>query len=443
MAATVLAAAACASLVGFPDVPSLEVAEASLADAMDVARPERDSGVKHPDASRPDVEAIRDVSTTLDVVVNRDVGTSMDAPTSPTCDGGGCPNPFPSTGMDDAFAPTTNVTLAPGVYNFTTIEIPMGVTVSTGGIGVLDLRATGTVNIAGTVELSGGSGQAGTEQSTCTAGGGGGGDTGVPFTQPIKVPGAGGEGEAGGEAGGRFGGGVGGSSCVPDAGLTEYVGGGGGGYAGGGGGSYNAGEGLAGGSGAGGTPAGSGGIAGAAAYNGGAGVALTTFGGGGGGSIGVAAFADLAVATTFQPGSGGGGGSGDNYTGGGGGGGGGALRIASATTITLSGAMRATGGAGGGGTMMCGTAGGGGGSGGVIYLSAPSIEVLATGVVDVSGGAAGLCGAAVGGVGGLGRLRLSVTPASCSLAGMFTPPLGNVCEPFAAAGHVYIGRFPD
>jgi hypothetical protein len=42
----------------------------------------------------------------------------------------------------------TNTTRArPGVHNFTTINIPAGVTVTTNGSGVLDLRATGAVII--------------------------------------------------------------------------------------------------------------------------------------------------------------------------------------------------------------------------------------------------------------------------------------------------------
>jgi hypothetical protein len=64
-------------------------------------------------------------------------------------------NPFVSNGADGAFNPTSNVTLAARVYNFTTINIPSGVTVFTNGTGVLELRATGAVTIAGTVDVSG------------------------------------------------------------------------------------------------------------------------------------------------------------------------------------------------------------------------------------------------------------------------------------------------
>ncbi len=52
----------------------------------------------------------------------------VDDPFQPT-------NPFVSNGADGAFNPTSNVTLAARVYNFTTINIPSGVTVFTNGTG--------------------------------------------------------------------------------------------------------------------------------------------------------------------------------------------------------------------------------------------------------------------------------------------------------------------
>ena len=47
----------------------------------------------------------------------------------------------------------SNTTLTPGVHNFTTINVPNGVTVyvTAGSNGVLDLRAQGNVTIAGTI----------------------------------------------------------------------------------------------------------------------------------------------------------------------------------------------------------------------------------------------------------------------------------------------------
>ena len=97
-----------------------------------------------------------------------------------TCQGSVCTR-FPSTGAEGAFAPSTNTVLAPGVHNFTTITIPAGVTVTAtaGGAGVLDLRATGNVTIAGTINLSGGTGGAHTD-CLDNASGAGGGVTGNP-----------------------------------------------------------------------------------------------------------------------------------------------------------------------------------------------------------------------------------------------------------------------
>src|SRR5262249_54424026 len=63
-----------------------------------------------------------------------------------------------STGANGPLNATTNTILAAGVYNYTTITIAGGVTVSGDGNGVLDLRATGDVTINGTLTVSGGNG---------------------------------------------------------------------------------------------------------------------------------------------------------------------------------------------------------------------------------------------------------------------------------------------
>ncbi|MBI5512336.1 MAG: hypothetical protein HY909_01130, partial [Deltaproteobacteria bacterium] len=86
-----------------------------------------------------------------------------------TCQAGVCTR-FPSTGAEGAFNPTGSVTLTPGVHNFTTINIPSGVTVRVSGNGVLDLRAIGDVTIAGRVDVSGGNGGNG---ANCVCGVGG------------------------------------------------------------------------------------------------------------------------------------------------------------------------------------------------------------------------------------------------------------------------------
>jgi hypothetical protein len=186
-------------------------------------------------------------------------------------------------------------------------------------------------------------------------------------------------------------------------------------------------------------------------------------GGGGGGSIGAQAANDLAVATTFQTGSGGGGGSCDYLNrpvyGGtsGGGGGGGALKISSPVSITINGQVLAEGGVGGDARIGIGMnagcdpqpgAAGGGGSGGVIYLSSPSIQVGSMATISAAGGNGGaqseFATGGAGGKGGLGRIRLSTTPASCTVSGSLTPPLLSGCTPQPAkSGFAYVGTYPN
>jgi hypothetical protein len=232
-------------------------------------------------------------------------------------------------------------------------------------------------------------------------------------------------------------------------------------------------------SGGGGAINGQGGTAGIAAYDGTAGVSGETqcpsfppgvppacVGGGGGGSIGVTAANDLAVLSTFQTGSSGGGGSGDyeERPGGGGGtsdggGGGGALRLTSPVSITIgsTGKLLANGGAGGDADIGAGYdagcypqpgAAGGGGSGGVIYLASPSLGVAGGALVSAIGGPGGaqseLATGGAGGAGGLGRIRLSVTPSTCTVGGTFNPPLASGCTPAGATpGNAYVGAYPN
>ncbi|HEY4176472.1 MAG TPA: hypothetical protein VGM90_06560 [Kofleriaceae bacterium] len=365
--------------------------------------------------------------------------------------------PFPSDGSSGAFAPTTNTVLDAGIYQFTTIDIPSGVVVTTNGSGVLELRAQGDVNIAGVVNVSGGPGGA-----AIVGFGTGGGATGNPLStgaagSATACPegGSGGSGALGGptttvacagtnaNTSGGFGGGAGG----------QYQGGGGaggGGYAGGGGGRGAAGGSMGGTGGAASTAGGLGGQsdAAAAAYQGHDGV-VNGLGGasGGGGSIGSAAIADLAVATTFYPGSGGGGGGAPQsaasvHSGGtGGGGGGGALRIATPAHLTIAstGSILANGGDGGD-TAGTPAGYGGGGSGGVIFLSAPALtidgHVLSIGTVAPPGVTAS--------TGGLGRIRISTTLATCSITGAFAPALVNGCNPVGSfPTKTYVGAYPN
>jgi len=394
------------------------------------------------------------------------------------------PPPFPSTGANGAFSPTVSIVLPSGVYNYTTINIPKGVAVTASGTGTLDLRATGTVLIAGTINLSGSGGGA-PQPCGSFPGGAGGGATGDPLYSPTF-----GNGTAG--PGGPEGTGAPGSSGMeePDASLVigggggDFGGGGGGtvktdGSGGGGGGGYAGGGGGSGGSFLGGPGAGTeGGAAGAAFWSGGAGGQFSgggvyngssgqngqlgnggsnggsteTGAGGGGGGISSAAASDLAVASTFIPGSGGGGGSGNYLSpGGGGGGGGGALRIAGPTIIVAAtGQLLATGGAGSPGLPQCGGTGpgggGGGGSGGVIFLDGAIVSVAAGATVSAAGGAGAASpggGLAGGGSGGLGRIRLSLTPGPSVLSGTFNPPLQGGAGAANTPGFAYVAAFPN
>jgi cysteine-rich repeat protein len=400
-------------------------------------------------------------------------------------------SPFASTGADGAFAPTADTQLPPGIHNYTTITIPAGVHVTTMGTGILELRATGAIEIDGTVDVSGGRGGDGGQgdNSNCDTGGGQGGATGLGIAGAagtgVNCPavGLGGQGSADmglavaganginrnlagscPAAGGAFGGGGGAGACSGGAGGGGYAGGGGGaGYS-----SANGGAGASSGADHGGAPGlanvdqmgagkspGMGGHA-PGAYAGGNGslvVGCTTVypaSGGGGGAIGQTAAADLGVTTTFQPGSGGGGGGGQcsqcSFGSGGGGGGGGALRIATTGTLTIGGTAQllANGGAGGDGSVQAGANAGGGGSGGVIYLSAPTLNVAAGATVSAVGGSGGTsnpnCGG--GGAGGLGRIRISTRTTTCTLEGTFTPPLSAGCSLSYAPERVYINGFP-
>ncbi len=71
-----------------------------------------------------------------------------------------------STGADGAFSPTENMELnlpPSGIFNFTSIDIPEGVTVTFGNNATntpVVLLAQGNVAIAGTLDLNGGNGSA-------------------------------------------------------------------------------------------------------------------------------------------------------------------------------------------------------------------------------------------------------------------------------------------
>lgn len=84
--------------------------------------------------------------------------------------------------------------------------------------------------------------------------------------------------------------------------------------------------------------------------------------------------------------------------------------------------------------------------GGVIYLSAPMLDVQAGALISAVGGTGGnasptSCGK--GGDGGVGRIRLSVNQASCTLAGTFNPGLTAACAAANASEKTYIAPYPN
>jgi hypothetical protein len=249
-----------------------------------------------------------------------------------------------SDGSDGVFQPTSSMTInlntvAPdGVFNFTDINIPAGVTIrftNNSANTPVFFAATGNVVIDGTIDVSAGH-----------------------FN---GVPGPGGyAGGAGGDPGSGFdGGGLGGGGGGPASSARGNAGGGGG-FA---------------------TP----------------GLTATSRTGvnpgAGGSAIGV---------SSMEPGLNGGGGNGGGGGGSGllfgvpldagvGGGGGGALQISSLGDVTLAGSLVSNGGHGGWGFANVFSAGGpgGGGSGGQVALYGDSITLLETAVIEAIGGAGG------------------------------------------------------
>ena len=265
-----------------------------------------------------------------------------------------------STGADGAFAPTANQTIVvpdSGVYNFTTVNIPSGVTITflrNQRNTPLTILASGDVTINGTLSVVG---MAAGTQGGAAFGGPGGGNGGTGASGYDIIQGFPGEGPGGGGGG------------LPNPNNVNFYG------AGGGGGSYGS--------------------------TGGSSVGSDHMTTNGGQRYGTPALQPLIG------GSGGGGGSArpGGVFGGGGGGGGGAVLIASSGKITLNGTIDASGGAGGNGASSNVTVGGGGGSGGAVRLIANQVagsgNILARG-----GGQGGLFGDVQGGAGGVGLIRL-------------------------------------
>lgn len=264
-----------------------------------------------------------------------------------------------STGVDGAFAPTTNTTLTvppSGVFNFTTITIPAGVIVTFTPNATntpVTMLATGDVSVAGTIRLDGTGGQLG------PSGG---------------FPGVGGPGGFRGGNGHHLANVSGGSGIGPGGGLGLVIGANGGSYGTNGGGATNL------------------------TY--GAPELLPLIGGSGGGGSG--------NGTSSTDGGGGGGG-----------GGGGAILIASSSVITIQsgGLISANGGTGGAAGFAAGA--GGGGSGGAIRLVAGYVYIAGTSGTALTAQGGHVISTTPGGD---GRIRMEGFTIKLSGASMFPIP---------------------
>lgn len=261
-----------------------------------------------------------------------------------------------STGADGAFAPATSQSIAvpdSGVFNFTTVNIPTGVTITFTRNATnkpLTILATGDVVITGAINIDGKPGNSNGLGGLGGPGGSNGGTGGYGFDQSFSgVPG---DGPGGG------GGGISGATITG----TNIGDGGGGGF------------GLPGGNGGGGTNAG----------------------------LGGPRFGAVTILPLIGGSGGGGGGASANTRGGSGGGGGGAILIASSGTITLNGTIFARGGNGLGFATF--VTGGGGGSGGAIRLISNTFTGSGSMQVNGGGGAGGTFHQ--GGNGGQGYVRI-------------------------------------
>lgn len=278
------------------------------------------------------------------------------------------------SGADGAFHATVDTSVVGATYNFTSVTIDAGVTVSITGNNPLEIYCQGATIIDGTLTVSGGNGSDGV---TYTSGG------------------IGGIGVAGGMNGGdgSFASGSGplnGTDGLNSGGLNTK----GAGWSGGGG----------------------------------AGYASAGTNSGGVGGFGGPIYGD-AILSTFTAGSGGGGGSGgyDCGAGGGGAGGGIILLYTNSLSIGLAGQILANGGNGGSdGTGNCG--GGGAGSGGTIYIS--TVTMINDGLISATGGMGGASQIpnspyfGIGGNGSEGRIRVDHTYAITG-AGALSPVAGS------------------
>lgn len=328
-----------------------------------------------------------------------------------------------STGVDGAFSPTVNTTvqLPPGgIFNFTSVNIPAGVTVTfqknTTNTPVVIL-ASGDVTIAGSVNVGG----------TAAPGVGAAGDgaTGDDGANGVGGPGGfdGARGGIGSTAAGANvitnkagsglgpGGGANGLTVISWSafGRTSLWGGTGGGFA-------------------------TASAAGSRGTTSSGGITVTQIPGGAG-------YGSSALLPLIGGSGGGGGGGGESAPGAGGGGGGGSLLIAASGTVSVTGSIFANGGAGGNTSLATATwgAAGAGGSGGAIRVVATTIS--GNGTVSAAGGAVGVviagncCQDSNPSAGAIGRIRFESESYTRTAAS--TP-----AHTFAAPGQVFVAGTP-
>jgi hypothetical protein len=295
--------------------------------------------------------------------------------------------------------------------------------------GVMFFRATGEVNINGTIHADGKGYLGATQHGGYSYAGGGGGEAfcgeGGDGSTTNGTDGAagGGGGASGGLGGDGYCGGGGGGRVIEDPGRGSVgqggAGGGGGRYSGGGGGGY-------------GTPGSGGhrsfdnyGEDGGANTSGDGGVSTGTgAGGGGGGSYGIESLSKLMLGS--------GGGRGGNQTspmlGGAGGNGGGIVNIAGGT-IRVNGALSSNGvnGANGASGTSYYTGGGGGGAGGSVRVEGGVVNIGSS-LLAANGGDGGIgrisnVATQNGGAGGDGRIAIYFATSYVGISG--TPTVTN------------------
>ena len=257
---------------------------------------------------------------TAAITSSADTGTGGDALNTST--GVGC------SGTGLSFAGSTCTITATGTYNFASITIPVGTTLTVSAGVIPTIKVTGTVTITGTIDLAGKGSAAGAGANPGIAGSASGGGGGY------------------GGAGGR-GGDFGGMDMCDE--FQEYGGAGGG----------TSSTELALGSGGGGAP-----------------------GGAGGGAMKIVAGGNIIVEATGIISA-----NGNPGTSSGGGGSGGSIVLQSYQAISNSGAIRANGGNGGSPSL-----GGGGGGGGGGRIALGDSDGVVAGTITASGGTKGTGG---------------------------------------------------